>query len=135
MTRRLSRREFVGRSLVVGGGSIALARLLSACGGGNGSTTQLVIGTPDAPVTLPTVGEPIADGLPLESGTLQIYNYADYLNPETIAAFEAAFGVKVTVSIYDTEEVALSKMRAGSIKPDLVLGLTDSVLARFVAAE
>ncbi|MFM7524979.1 MAG: PotD/PotF family extracellular solute-binding protein [Actinomycetota bacterium] len=135
MTRRLSRREFVGRSLVVGGGSIALARLLSACGGGNESTTQLVIGTPDAPVTLPTVGEPIADGLPLESGTLQIYNYADYLNPETIAAFEAAFGVKVTVSIYDTEEVALSKMRSGSIKPDLVLGLTDSVLARFVAAE
>ncbi|MBM3657141.1 MAG: spermidine/putrescine ABC transporter substrate-binding protein, partial [Actinobacteria bacterium] len=135
MTRRLSRREFVSRSLVVGGGSIALAHLLSACGGGNESTTQLVIGTPDAPVTLPTVGEPIADGLPLESGTLQIYNYADYLNPETIAAFEAAFGVKVTVSIYDTEEVALSKMRSGSIKPDLVLGLTDSVLARFVAAE
>jgi spermidine/putrescine transport system substrate-binding protein len=135
VTRRLSRREFVSRSLVVGGGSIALAHLLSACGGGNESTTQLVIGTPNAPVTLPTVGEPIADGLPLESGTLQIYNYADYLNPETIAAFEAAFGVKVTVSIYDTEEVALSKMRSGSIKPDLVLGLTDTVLARFVAAE
>jgi len=135
VTRRLSRRQFVGRSLVVGGGTIALARLLAACAGGNESTAELVIGTPDAPVTLPTIGEPIADNLPSESGTLQIYNYADYLNPETIAAFEAAFDVKVTVSVYDTEEVALSKMRSGSISPDLVVGLTDSVLARFVAAD
>ena len=94
-----------------------------------------MIGTPESPVTLPTVGEPIADGLAPESGTLSVYNYADYVNPETIAAFEEKFGVKVELSIYDTEEIALAKMRSGGVKPDLIIGLTDAVLARFVAAE
>ncbi len=135
MTSRISRRQFVVRSLVAGGGSLALAQLLAACGGATESTTSLAIGTPDAPVRLPTVGEPIADGLPLESGTLQLLNYADYVNPETVAAFEERFGVKVEISIYDTEEVVLAKMRSGAFKPDVILGLTDTVLARMVAAE
>lgn len=132
---RLTRRQFVERSLYTVGGGAALVRLLAACGAPPDTTNSLVIGTPDAPVTLPTVGEPIADGLVPESGTLSLYNYADYINPETVAAFEAAYGVKVEISIYDTEEIALAKMRSGGVKPDVVLGLTDTVLARLVAAE
>ena len=135
LTRRLTRRQFVARSISATVGAAALARALSACGPTTDSNTALVIGTPESPVTLPTVGEPIADGLAPESGTLSVYNYADYVNPETIAAFEEQFDVKVELSIYDTEEIALAKMRSGGVRPDLIIGLTDSVLARFVAAE
>jgi len=95
----------------------------------------LIIGTPDSPVTLPLVGEPIADGLANEGGTIEILNWADYTNPEVIADFEKAFGVTVKQSIYDNEDAAIAKLRNGTLKPDLIIGMTDTAIARLMAAE
>ena len=132
----MERRDFLKTLFATTGGFIITPSLLAACGGSNtSSTTGLVIGTPEAPVTLPLVGEPIADGLANEGGTIEILNWADYTNPEVIADFEKAFGMTVKQSIYDNEDAAIAKLRNGTLKPDLIIGMTDTALARLVAAE
>ena len=41
-------------------------------------------------------------------GTLQLYNWGNYTSPELLAKFEAETGIKVTVTDYDSNEVALA---------------------------
>ena len=134
--REMDRRRFI-QVTGWGLGAAALSpAFLAACGGGSEqSGTSLPIGTPDSPIRLPVGREPIADGLAPESGTLRIYNYADYINPDVLAAFEETYGVTVEVSTYATEEEALSKLRSGAIEVDLVIGLTDLSLAPLMAAD
>jgi spermidine/putrescine transport system substrate-binding protein len=132
----MERRDFLKTLFATTGGSIIGPSILAACGGTSTTTsTGLIIGTPDLPVTLPLVGEPIADGLANEGGTIEILNWADYTNPEVIADFEKAFGVTVKQSIYDNEDAAIAKLRNGTLKPDLIIGMTDTALARLMAAE
>jgi len=52
-----------------------------------------------------------------------------------IADFEKAFGVTVKQSIYDNEDAAIAKLRNGTLKPDLIIGMTDTAIARLMAAE
>ena len=137
---KLNRRRFLQGSAVAAGGLLLPASVLAACGDGvpsydKGSGTLLKLARPDKPITLSTVGDPIGNGLTHESGTLQILNWVDYLNPDVLARFEETYGVKTAVTTYDTEEIALNKLRSGAFKPDLIIGLTDSVLSRLVAAE
>jgi len=129
------RRDFLRNLVITTGGLVVAPTLLSACGTSASSTGELVIGTPTNPTKLPSNGEAIADGLTEEKGTLEILNWADYTNPEVIADFEKLFGVTVKTSIYDTEESAIAKLRNGTFKPDLVIGLTDTALARLSAAK
>ncbi len=132
----MGRRDFL-RNLAITSGAITIGgSLLAACGGQSTTTVDgLAIGTPDNPIKLPVKTEPIADGLSNESGTLEILNWADYQNPESIAIFEKKFGCKVVTSIYDTEEAAIAKLRNGTFKPDLILGMTDTGLAKLIAAD
>jgi len=132
----MERRDFLKTLFATTGGIIIGPSILAACGGTTATTsTGLIIGTPDSPVTLPLVGEPIADGLANEGGTIEILNWADYTNPEVIADFEKAFGVTVKQSIYDNEDAAIAKLRNGTLKPDLIIGMTDTALARLMAGE
>ena len=132
----MERRDFLKTLFATTGGIIIGPSILAACGGTTATTsTGLIIGTPELPVTLPLVGEPIADGLANEGGTIEILNWADYTNPEVIADFEKAFGVTVKQSIYDNEDAAIAKLRNGTLKPDLIIGMTDTALARLMAAE
>jgi len=132
----MERRDFLKTLFATTGGIIIGPSILAACGGTTATTsTGLIIGTPDLPVTLPLVGEPIADGLANEGGTIEFLNWADYTNPEVIADFEKAFGVTVKQSIYDNEDAAIAKLRNGTLKPDLIIGMTDTALARLMAAE
>jgi len=132
----MERRDFLKTLFATTGGFIIGPSILAACGGtSSNSSTGLIIGTPDSPVTLPLVGEPIADGLANEGGTIEILNWADYTNPEVIADFEKAFGVTVKQSIYDNEDAAIAKLRNGTLKPDLIIGMTDTAIARLMAAE
>ncbi|SUZ50427.1 uncharacterized protein METZ01_LOCUS3281 [marine metagenome] len=130
-----NRRRFLQGSAAVAGGLMLPASLLSACGDDNVSGSALKLARPDRPITLPTAANPIAGGLSHEGGTLQILNWVDYLNPDTLARFEELYGVKTAVTTYDTEEIALNKLRSGAFQPDLIIGLTDSVLPRLVAAD
>lgn len=60
-------------------------------------------------------------GLAAAEGTLQLYNWGNYTNPELLAKFEAETGIKVTVTDYDSNDVALAKIEAGGHGFDLVV--------------
>ena len=54
-------------------------------------------------------------------GTLQLFNWGDYTNPELLSKFEAETGIKVTVTDYDSNDTALAKIEAGGGGFDLVV--------------
>ena len=53
-------------------------------------------------------------------GTLFYYNWAQYVNPKTYAAFTKATGVKVKKGFYDSNETLAAKLRGGARGYDLV---------------
>jgi spermidine/putrescine transport system substrate-binding protein len=59
----------------------------------------------------------IAD--PGASGTLQYYNWIDYVNPETYTAFTKATGIAVRKSYFASNEALLSRLRNGARGYDL----------------
>ncbi|WP_374653360.1 extracellular solute-binding protein [Dongia sp.] len=54
-------------------------------------------------------------------GELNIYNWGNYTNPKLIEKFEKEFNVKVTVTDYDSNDVALAKVKAGGHGFDIVV--------------
>jgi spermidine/putrescine-binding protein len=57
---------------------------------------------------------------PLER-ELAIYNWSDYVAPDTIPAFEAEFGVRVTYDVFESNEEMLAKLQAGVRGYDIVV--------------
>ncbi|PLX39506.1 MAG: putrescine/spermidine ABC transporter substrate-binding protein [Hyphomicrobiales bacterium] len=55
------------------------------------------------------------------AGELNIYNWGNYTNPELIKKFEEKFDVKVTVTDYDSNTTALTKVEAGGHGFDIVV--------------
>ncbi|CAN5408027.1 extracellular solute-binding protein [soil metagenome] len=60
-------------------------------------------------------------GTAAAEGELNIYNWGNYTNPDLIKKFEEAYKVKVTVTDYDSNDVALAKIRAGGHGFDIVV--------------
>lgn len=62
-----------------------------------------------------------------ESGApvLRIYNWSDYIAPDTIARFEAETGVRVTYDVFDSNEVLEAKLLSGAAGYDLVVPTSD----------
>jgi len=56
-----------------------------------------------------------------DKGVLNLYIWADYLAPDTIAAFERQTGVKVRVSIFETNETLEARMLTGNSGFDVVV--------------
>ncbi len=54
-------------------------------------------------------------------GSLNIYNWGNYTNPKLIEKFEKENNVKVTVTDYDSNDVALAKIKAGGHGFDIVV--------------
>jgi spermidine/putrescine transport system substrate-binding protein len=54
-------------------------------------------------------------------GELQLYNWGNYTSPELLEKFEKETGIKVTVTDYDSNDVALAKVEAGGSGFDLVV--------------
>jgi spermidine/putrescine-binding protein len=98
---RIGRREFVERALGLGTSVATIAALLGACGGRDGAPAEE--GAPG----------------PIE-GELAIYNWSDYVAPNTIPDFEREFGVEVTYDVYESNEEMLAKLLAGASGYDLV---------------
>ena len=65
------------------------------------------------------------NGNALAEGSLNVYNWSDYIAEDTIANFEAETGIKVTYDMYDSNEVLEAKMLAGSSGYDLVVPTAD----------
>lgn len=67
----------------------------------------------------------VADAAPAEEKRLFIYNWADFIGPNTIAKFEKETGIKVTYDVYDAEETMEARLMAGSSGYDVVSASTD----------
>jgi spermidine/putrescine transport system substrate-binding protein len=91
--RPLSRRGFIGGA----------AALLAAAGTGRAGDALAALGEAEQ----------------LE-GTLYYYNWAQYVNPKTYAAFTKATGVKVKKGFYDSNETLHAKLRGGARGYDLI---------------
>ncbi len=55
-----------------------------------------------------------------EGGELAVYNWEEYIHPDTIPNFEKEFGVKVTYDTYPGNELLLAKLQAGGARYDIV---------------
>jgi spermidine/putrescine transport system substrate-binding protein len=142
------RREFLRRSAMTAIALPSAGAILAACGGddatsnpsgsGSGTTWPQIDGIdlsrPDHPVQLPLKGEPIADGLSPERGPLKLYNYADYVNPDLIAAFEDEYDIEVDYTSFTEIDEAMTKMTSGGVDFDIFYPTIDRV-AELVARE
>ena len=79
----------------------------------------------DYPVTLPRIGDPVKTGSPEKGGELQVYNYADYLNPEVIQAFGKQEGVSVRVTTFKSLDEAFTKLSTGRFQFDVIFTAPD----------
>jgi len=55
-----------------------------------------------------------------EAKVLNVYNWADYIGPTTLADFEAETGIRVNYDIYDSAETVEAKLLAGSTGYDVI---------------
>jgi putrescine transport system substrate-binding protein len=56
-----------------------------------------------------------------EDKVLFVYNWSDYIGPDTIKDFEAKTGIKVTYDVFDSNEVLETKLLAGRTGYDVVV--------------
>jgi spermidine/putrescine transport system substrate-binding protein len=125
MPRRMpiDRRAFLRRAAGTAVALPSLAAILAACakpGQLPAGVTLIPPARQDRPVTLPTYGrEPIASDTPLEGGTLQLYNWDDYLYKKTLKEFADKFGVTVEYTTFNNMEEGIQKMSAGQLTPDV----------------
>src|ERR1700692_4152898 len=60
-----------------------------------------------------------------EEKRLFVYNWMDFIGPNTIADFEKQTGIKVTYDVYDSEETMDARLLAGSSGYDVVIASTE----------
>src|SRR5579862_4546914 len=120
---------------------------IGACETGTtGGGSDLVVQKPVGPLGLPLPrpdnsvtwailadNEPVDAGKKPEGGTLNLYNYADYLYPGLIKKFEKEFSCQVKLATYNSSDEALAKLQSGQVNFDLVLGLSADALVRLIA--
>jgi putrescine transport system substrate-binding protein len=70
-----------------------------------------------------------------EEPRLNVYNWSDYIAPDTIPKFEAESGIKVTYDVYDGNEVLEAKLLAGRSGYDIVVPSASPFMARQIAAK
>lgn len=84
---------------------IATALVAAACGGSDDDAAALA-----------------ADCEPGQTdGDLSFYNWAEYMDPDLITAFEAETGIKVEYTEYESNEQMLAQIDAGAATYDLVV--------------
>jgi spermidine/putrescine transport system substrate-binding protein len=103
---RLTRRAFVGRGLALGVASSLLTEIVGLY------TRALAAQTGPAPQVLERINK--------EGKKLFVYNWEDYVHPNTIPQFEKEFGVKVTYDTFPSNEQLLAKLQAGGVKYDVI---------------
>ena len=64
---------------------------------------------------------------------LSIYNWSEYVDPETVAAFEKKHGISVTYDVYDSDETLESKVLTGKSGYDIV-GPSNAFVGRQIKA-
>src|ERR1700722_14525610 len=69
-----------------------------------------------------------------EEPVLHVYNWSDYIAPDTIANFEKETGIAVTYDVYDGNEVLEAKLLAGHSGYDIVVPSASPFMARQIRA-
>ncbi len=85
---------------------------LSACGGSGNQPTA-------APASDASAA-PAQSAAPAATGNLNIYNWSDYVDPDTVAAFEKDNSISVRYDFYDSNESLEAKVLTGKSGYDLV---------------
>jgi putrescine transport system substrate-binding protein len=62
-----------------------------------------------------------AGGAAAQDGTLNVYNWSDYIHEDTIPQFEKEFGIEVNYDVYDSNSVLEGKLMAGNTGYDIVV--------------
>jgi putrescine transport system substrate-binding protein len=62
-----------------------------------------------------------ADSPASEEKELNVYNWSDYIDPDTVRGFEQEYGIKVRYDVYDSNEILETKLLAGRTGYDLVV--------------
>lgn len=117
---------------------------IGACS--DGGVSRLVEEKPAGPAGLPLPrsdnsvtwaltddNQPIPEGRENEAGPLRVYNYPDYLDPETLKRFQTRYGVKVQVATYNSADEAIAKLAAGAVGFDVTVGLSGSNIVNLIA--
>lgn len=66
-----------------------------------------------------------------EGAVVNVYNWSDYIGPDTLAQFEKETGIKVNYDIYDSSEIVDTKLMAGHSGYDVVIHAA-SFVARLI---
>ena len=81
-------------------------------------TIRLCLTTLAAAVNLAAAGAVLAQE---EDKVLNVYNWSDYIAPDTIKAFEKETGIKVRYDSFDNNEIVHAKLVAGKTGYDIVV--------------
>jgi spermidine/putrescine transport system substrate-binding protein len=112
--RRLSRRQFlVASGATVGAAALAGCAPPAATTAPSASAPAATSGASASASAAPSV-EPA-------TGTITVATWPNYHDPEVIAAFSAASGVQVNVTVYGSTEEMEAKIRAGNSGIDVVV--------------
>jgi spermidine/putrescine transport system substrate-binding protein len=100
--------------------------VLAACGAPDAGTTAAPNDASAAPASQVAAASDggATDDLQVDqsklSQTLNIYNWADYLDPAVLEAFGEEYGVQVTMDVFDNNEDMIAKIRPGNSGYDVV---------------
>jgi spermidine/putrescine transport system substrate-binding protein len=123
--------------LVVG---LAGVLTLSACGGEttvDSASAEAPAAATDEPATAEDASgseaeTPAAEGFPAPNGgSLNLYNWTDYISPDVLKRFEQETGIAVNLDNFDSNETLLSKLQAGGANYDVIVP-SDYMVAQMV---
>ncbi|MCZ3387294.1 MAG: spermidine/putrescine ABC transporter substrate-binding protein [Actinomycetia bacterium] len=124
--RQPHRRDVLRGGMWLAAGAVA-APWLSACSsdtpGAGAATTDYEIATPTSPIKLPIFddNQPIESGLePEGASVLRVLNYAEFLAPSVLRAFEEKYGVEIQVTPYGDFEELVRRMVAPGANFDVI---------------
>ncbi len=91
---------------------VALALVVAACGGDDGTGTgDTASGDTAAPVSA-TGAECALDEV---DGDLNFFNWSEYMDPALVSAFETEHGIDIVEDFYESNEALLAQMQAGAV--------------------
>ena len=156
---RLTRRNLV-RGAIGAGAAVGVAGLAAGCqntttavgagdaAAGSAAVRKLVVPRPTGPDGLPLPrpdysvtwavtadNPPIKEGLEPEGGTLNLYNYADYIWPGLIKRFEKQYNCQVKIATYNSADEATAKLSSNSVGFDAVIGLSANNMVTLIAQQ
>lgn len=85
------------------------------------ATLLLAACSKEPEVAAPPAAVAAAPGATDAEKVLNVYNWSDYIDPETVKNFEARYGIKVNYDVFDANEVVETKLLAGNTGYDLVM--------------